>query len=261
MQFHFFEEFPTEDNLARTRDIAFPCTLFLAAHSGTEFLHLADRLAYWNPRIEPAYWPILRESYWISPFAFPHELAELGEELSQLATFWTGRVLFDMELPLLHPRLFVSHALSFSESKKQIYALCHDAVEKGFTVCTAEYPMPYRWSGRLQEVLGIAFRSDAFPHIKIPMFYTSISPRWRWASWLGQRMLSPQPHKERNMMIGVGTIAEGIFGNEPILSPESLSRDLAFLRQFGVEDVVIFRLGGLSDAYHEVIADHRYMPS
>lgn len=48
---------------------------------------------------------------------------------------------------------------------------------------------------------------------------------------------------------GLGTIAIGVLGNEPILSPENLYQDLHWAKESKVEEVFIFRLGGLNELY------------
>jgi hypothetical protein len=53
--------------------------------------------------------------------------------------------------------------------------------------------------------------------------------------------------------ISLGTITTGILGNEPILSPKDLEKDLEFVNRAGFRKVVIFRLGGLNKDYIEVL--------
>jgi len=53
--------------------------------------------------------------------------------------------------------------------------------------------------------------------------------------------------------ISLGTIATGIFGNEPILSLENLEKDLEFVKKAGFDKVIIFRLGGLNKKYIDVV--------
>ncbi len=56
-----------------------------------------------------------------------------------------------------------------------------------------------------------------------------------------------------NYSISLGTIAIGILGNEPILTPENLERDLEFVKNSGFDKVTIFRLGGLNQKYINII--------
>ena len=54
-------------------------------------------------------------------------------------------------------------------------------------------------------------------------------------------------------IVALGTIAVGISGNEKILLPEELERDLRIIRDNGINEAVIFRLGGLDKNYVKVI--------
>ena len=56
-----------------------------------------------------------------------------------------------------------------------------------------------------------------------------------------------------NYSISLGTITKGILGNEPIISPENIERDLEFVKKSGFNKVVIFRLGGLNKDYVRVL--------
>ncbi len=53
--------------------------------------------------------------------------------------------------------------------------------------------------------------------------------------------------------ISLGTIAKGILGNEPILPPKKLEKDLRFVKKAGFEKVIIFRLAGLNKKYLKII--------
>ncbi len=55
------------------------------------------------------------------------------------------------------------------------------------------------------------------------------------------------------LQVGLGTIAKGVFGNEPILSPANLEEDLHFLYKHSIDTAVIFRLGGLNEKYLSII--------
>jgi len=52
---------------------------------------------------------------------------------------------------------------------------------------------------------------------------------------------------------GLGLTAEGIYGNERIISAELLERDLRIAKAEGVKEVIIYRLGGLNKEYMDVI--------
>lgn len=56
-----------------------------------------------------------------------------------------------------------------------------------------------------------------------------------------------------NYIVGFGTIAVGVGGNEPLLAPEQLEKDLRIAEEAGVKEVVLFRLGGLDKKYVKVM--------
>lgn len=57
------------------------------------------------------------------------------------------------------------------------------------------------------------------------------------------------------LSVGIGTIATGVFGNEPILPPEGLYKDLEWAKSTGTDEIFIFRLGGLNKEYISVIKE------
>ena len=58
---------------------------------------------------------------------------------------------------------------------------------------------------------------------------------------------------DTHTIVGLGTIAIGVLGNEPILSPVDLEDDLKFFNGAGISRAVIFRLGGLTGEYLSII--------
>ena len=59
--------------------------------------------------------------------------------------------------------------------------------------------------------------------------------------------------RNHSFQVGLGTIARGILGDEPILSPKELEKDLDFLHRKKIKRAVIFRLGGLNKEYMKKI--------
>ena len=57
----------------------------------------------------------------------------------------------------------------------------------------------------------------------------------------------------RRVGVGLGTIARGALGHEPILSPEDLARDLEYFAAREVVNATVFRLGGIDARYAEVL--------
>ena len=56
-----------------------------------------------------------------------------------------------------------------------------------------------------------------------------------------------------NYLVGLGTIAVGIGGDEPLLSPQQLKSDLELAEKTGINEVIIFRFGGLNKEYVQVL--------
>ena len=53
--------------------------------------------------------------------------------------------------------------------------------------------------------------------------------------------------------IGLGCIATGISGTEPLLSPQELAEDLYMAKENKVSEAIIFRSGGLTEDYIKAI--------
>ena len=106
MRINFFEEYPTSENLEKAKLIDFNSTIFLAAHSLEEFHKYKKNLLDINNRLDVAYWPILNNTYWISPFSYTSDLEKLFKELKENKEKLT--ILIDLELPLLNNRFLFS---------------------------------------------------------------------------------------------------------------------------------------------------------
>ena len=82
MKIDFYEEFPRKENIEKLKLIKFKTRLFIAAKSLNEFQELERQTKKINSKVECAYWPIIKNSYWISPFANTSDLLNLFDELS-----------------------------------------------------------------------------------------------------------------------------------------------------------------------------------
>ncbi|MBI3394684.1 MAG: hypothetical protein HY042_02500 [Spirochaetia bacterium] len=253
MQIDFFEEFLNDDALSRASLIKHPCVVFLAAPSLDAFDEAAGRLVTYHKAAQPAYWPLLEKSYWISPFSYLEELEGLRQHLLSRADRFD--VLFDLELPLVRRSMFLKGWRGFLEKRRRIAAITRELDLAGFRIHTAEYPPTGPVARFLMSALGITFPMDSVPHHRIVMYYTSMLPRWIQGAMRREIRSSAAEHGRR-FAGGLGTTAVGIFGNEPRLSPEDLDRDLGMLKASGVKRAVIFRLGGITQEYADVI--HRY---
>lgn len=252
MRIDFFEEYPTDESLSRARTLAPGTIVYLAARSRMEFKQARKRLIAIRPDIEAAYWPVLPESYWISPFSFPHELDRLEAELAAQAEEQL-LVLLDLELPILSPRLFVENIRHYVSNRARIRSILALSGKGNVRFATAEY----WWTvvlPLLARFLGVAYSTQRFGHTRIIMCYSSMMRPWLW------RGLKPLLRfgflRDSSTAVGLGTTAPGVFGNEPTLSPEALREDLTYAKNLG-KDVVIFRLGGLTDEHATILHEIR----
>lgn len=254
MRIDFFEEFPNDENLKKAKLVNFDSTIYIAAKSFQEFQLLKKRLNKINPKLEAGYWPILEKSYWISPFSYSYELKNLLKDFEQnkLATKKL-KVLVDLELPFLNKKLFFVNLFSFFRNKKLIKKIFKNPDQLKIDILTAEYPVSSKLHQKILQWLGLSYPVEKFPHKKIMMFYSSIIENKNTQNSIKQIIIKKSKQYGQHFQVGLGTIAIGILGNEPILSPENLDKDLVFLNKHGIETAVIFRLGGLNKKYLKII--------
>jgi hypothetical protein len=161
-------------------------------------------------------------------------------------------VLLDLELPLLNRRLFRENRGTVGEARGWLERIFSEASLYGVEIVTAEYPPFGGMVQRFWERMGVSYPLERYPHQKIVMWYNSLIPEMI-QPWSRRSLSRYVARHGEAIQVGLGTISHGIFGNEPILSPSSLARDLSFLQGLGVRDIVIFRLGGMKEAYWEVL--------
>lgn len=112
-------------------------------------------------------------------------------------------------------------------------------------VTTAEYP--FAFVSKFMKLIGLNYEINSERSI---MWYSSM-----FSEILNKKIKSNLKNikNKNNYSISLGTIATGILGNEPILSPENLEKDLHFVNKAGFKKVVIFRLEGLNKKYVRVL--------
>lgn len=253
MQINFFEEFPTENNLKKAKLINFLSTIYIAAKSLKEFKISKEKLNKINPNLEAGYWPILEKSYWISPFSYTYELKNLLKDIQENKLNGSLKILIDLELPFLNKILFLKNLFSFYKNKKLIKKIFEDSSKLNIEILTAEYPIANKFSQMRLEWLGISYPIKKYPHKKITMLYSSMIKNKSTLDYIKNFIICKSKEYTQNFQVGLGTIAVGILGNEPILSPENLDKDLNFLKNNNIKTTVIFRLGGLNKEYLKVI--------
>lgn len=164
----------------------------------------------------------MEKSYWLSEFSYPEELDTLYLELSKIGS--KVKILIDLELPLLHPWLFLINAKNFFTNQIVLTKILD---LQNVEIFTAENVFPWKkYAGN-----------------QIPMCYSSMTPFF----------LKSLFRKIQTEWVGLGTTAKGIFGHEPIISPQELELDLANYQNRGASNAVIFRLGGLNEDYLGVV--------
>ncbi len=238
MQIDFYEEFPSKENLEKLRLVKWKIRVFVAAKSLEEFLVLEKQIKKIKKDTEVAYWPIIPNSYWISPLANTKDLKKLFEELDLIK----NPLLIDLELPLKNRGLFFKNIFHLRKNKKLIK---HFLEKNKSKITTAE--SPFIFLSKILKLLGLNYGVD---YERSLMWYSSMLP-----DWLNKAIMKrlSKPKNKASYSVSLGTIATGILGSEPILSPENLEKDLEFCKSNGFKKVIIFRLGGLNKNYIKVL--------
>lgn len=241
MLISFFEEFPTEETLAKLKLVSWPTKLYVAANTLQQFRAVTSVVRHNKNLLEAVYWPILKkqEGYWISPFSKRSALQHLFDELEHKNI----PVMLDLELPTTqNPLLYLTESFHFGKDKKMIYSFIKNYSGE---IYLCEYPA----SGKKLQCLGLHYASKKSKVMK--MLYHSVhyysDEKLKSEIQCGVRKYGD------NYIVGFGTIALGVNGNEPILSAEQLEKDLRIAQKVGVKEVVLFRLGGLNKKYVKVM--------
>ena len=260
MRINFFEEFPTAENLARLDMVTWPATIFLACSSLEEFEHVVNQYQREHPQIVFGWWPVIPDSYWISGFANPTDIERIFSLLTARSHERELSILLDLELPRkVLP--YIKNMWRIRSTRRRISRFIADAPQYNLRIYTAEYPAPNRMVYRIMCHLGLSPDFSA-PHVKIPMCYSSMVRKSlghrTWAKMQGFVSTLIREHLN-SVSLGLGVTATGVYGNEPIIPPQELADDLAWAERSGAEEVFIFRLGGLNEAYLSRI--HKYTGS
>lgn len=241
MQISFFEEFPTKKNLAKIKYVPFPTKIYVAAHSLHEFKSISLPSKNIKERI---YWPLLKreEGYWFSPFSQRKALLRIMKELQ-------GKdipLLWDAELPThTNPLLYLTQSIVFFQNRKLIRDFVSDRKE----IYTAEYFPSSRFAEGLLHFLGLSFTKRN--HYPIKMVYSSMHDFGE--EFIRREVVQAQKRYGKRLRIGLGTLTHGIRGDEPIISLSLLERDMNLCKELGIEEVILFRLGGMNKDYQGIL--------
>lgn len=256
MRIGFYEEFPTKENLDRIKLIGFEARLIVASNSLSEFHSIESKVnQYKNKNIkEVAYWPVLgkEEGYWFSAFAKNSALKRVIEELKGNKKPLT--LMWDAELPFYKSSI-LKQLFNYFKNRKLILDFFKNAEKYNIKIMTSEYPLESKFFIKLLFGLFlISFDTRKYKNKKIAMLYTSfLKNHPDIENFLESQIKTGKKYFGNDFIVALGTTAAGVNGNEPILSPEELERDLRIIKNNGVSEVVIFRLGGLNRNYLKAI--------
>lgn len=244
MQISFFEEFPTKKNLEKLKLINWPAKLYFAARSLNEFEKIKSKIT--NKKIkEYIYWPILKkkEGYWVSPFSKRKALLRIFDELKNRRT----AVMLDLELPTTkNPFLYLTQLFNFKRNKTLISNFINDY--KGIIYLAEYYPEGQR-KDKILELLGLHYHNKKLKIIK--MLYHSLHNFKE--EFIKEELKRGKADHKNNFLVALGTIAQGINKNERLLPAEQLKKDLRLAKKAGINEVIIFRLGGLDHKYIKIM--------
>jgi len=238
MQIDFYEEFPTKENLQKLKLVKHKIRLFVATKSVQEFKKLEKQIKKIKKNTEVAYWPIIPNSYWISPFSNTQDLLESFSEFESIK----NPLLIDLELPILNKRLLLKNILSFFRNKQIIKKFMNKNKQR---IVTAQSPSSSYYI--LIKMLGLDYDIKTEKSL---MWYSSMNSKIMNQN-IKKNLIKLK--NKQNYSISLGTIATGILGNEPILTTENLEKDLEFVKKTNFKKAIIFRLGGLNKNYIKII--------
>lgn len=248
----FFEEFPNETTLDKIVQIDFDTKIYVAAKNLSEFYGLEKNFKSANKHVkEVIYWPVLEkeEGYWLSPWSDPEALKRIFEEVKERKDKRELEVLLDLELPLKRARLFSFD--DFKQNKKYISEFVKEANDYALSISTVEKSYIPDW---ILEPLGLSFNQNEYGNKKIKMYYSSYRRRFlpdSIADKLYERKV--KQYAKKKISLGLGLIAPGIHNEKHHLTPENLQKEIEIASNYGLEEVIIFRLEGLNEDYLKAI--------
>jgi len=240
MKISFFEEFPNKESISKLKLVKFKTKLYIAEYHIEGFKQYKKEIK----NVELIWWPILNyaDGYWLSPFTKRKAIIKLSHQLKD-----NMPLLWDAELPK-NRKLIITQIFKFFTNRKIIRDFFK--TYKG-QIYTAEYALEKGVLKRILNFLGLSFDPKEYGNKIIRMFYTSLHDYPE--EFLEKEIKNGVEKYSDKFLVGLGCIAIGINGNEPLLKPEQLKRDLELCKKLGVKEVVIFRLGGLNKEYIKVI--------
>jgi hypothetical protein len=248
MRIDFFEEFPSPQTLLPIRSFPAGTTVFMGCSTLEEFQLLSRLLRSINPQAQPAWWPILKTSYWVSPFSSHHELLSLKRQMTEVE--YGTEILMDLELPLLKLKLVIKNFGYFFRNKELLKKMTQDE-----RVLCAQYPDSLLTTTRVLQLLGVSFPNA---QRRLVMAYSSMMPGPLKAHF--RKALVLQIRQDPLLSVGIGALGRGALGFESQMSDLELEQDLSFCHSMGVKRVVVFRLGGATPSQIEILREMALHP-
>jgi len=252
MQIDFFEEFPNDESLSKLRLIKFRTNLYVAAKSTKKFLFLKTKIKRSFKNVdEIIYWPVLKieEGYWMSAFSETKALKRILRELKN--TNQGFPILWDAELPILNKKLFITQLPYFFSNRKIITGALFHPYPNHPVIVTAFYK-----SGAERFLSSVActyFSSGNFPYID--MLFTSLLKVKDNPGYL-RSVIRENKNKFQKYSVALGLIGLGVEDDSsPLVSPMDLKRDIDTVWKEKVDNIVLYRLGGLNKSYLRVLEE------
>ena len=249
MKFAIHVEFPYRslDNLNYLNS---QVDVTLASRNLKEFEGFKEQVEKYDIVQKINYWPVLsrEEGYWLSPFSKRSALERVISELKERDSSINLSLLWDAELPFLYKRLIVRE--NFKSNKKIITNFLKGHKKYNLELSTAEYPTSFI-PERIQRWLGIAFDPKKYDSEKNKMLYNGLSKLTD--SLFEQEVRKGVKNYGNKFSVSLGCLNIGALGNEPIITPEELERDLEVVQKEGVSKVYIYSLVGINPEYVNII--------
>jgi len=248
----FFEEFPNTTTVNKLELIEFDTRIYVAAKSLAEFQIYENEYKSSNAQVtEVIYWPVLEkeEGYWFSPWSERESLERIFSEIKNRENTNKLEVLLDLEPSLNRARLF--NFQDFKHNKIKIEEFISKAEEYNMSILTVEKSYIPDW---LLERLGLSFSPEKYGNRKIKMYYSSYRRKFR-PNFIVENLLEKKVKKyaEQGISLGLGLIAPGIHEEKHRVSPRELEQEIKIASSYGIEEVIIFRLEGLTEEYRDSI--------
>lgn len=275
MLISFYEEFPTDSNLNKLKLIKFQTKIYVAASSVKKFRFLEKKIKKLNKKVkEVIYWPILKEKegYWFSPFA---KREALKRAISEIEKEKNISIMWDAEYPINKSNITWSIP-SFFSNKKLIENFFKNAPGNKIKIYTSEYYPERDLLASWLRFCKLSFSPRIYGNTMIKMVYTSefkkkkknmkdiiqylFSKRFLHivkgkmsdeaiSSFIKEEAQFGVKRYEKHFAMAFGLTKNGVGDKEPIITPEELERDIKAAKSSNINEVIIYRLGGLNKDY------------